>query len=109
MILIDNYVVDDDEASYPLHEHLQCGDQWILVPDDALLIQIIQTNTNYIFESFDDGIHYIDECSMFLLTPRQHITFRSSSQPVFTISPFGGDYFVLHRSFWDLNLPILTN
>lgn len=93
--------------SYEIILALNAGDQWVMVPDDSLLVQIIQTNTAYILETYSEGIHYIDSNSVYMILPQTEIILRADGYAVLILSPFGGNYITLSRETWEMNLPII--
>lgn len=105
-MFINQYSVHD--LTFEILDHVILGDQWVMVPEDSLLIQIIQTNDAYILETYTEGIHYIDQFSVFMILPQERIILKAEGYSVLILSPFGGNYITLSRETWQLNLPILN-
>lgn len=105
-MFINQYSVH--ELTYNLADDVFQGDQWVMVPDESLLLQIIQTNSTYVLETFSEGIHYIDSQSVYMILPQAEIILRAEGYAVLILSPFGGNYIALSREAWEMNLPFLA-
>lgn len=93
---------------FQLLDNIHLGDQWIMVPDNHNLLEIIQTNDAYILETFSEGIHYIGPQSVFIILPQAEVSLNADGYRVLILSPFAGNYITLSRETWDLNLPTMT-